>query len=1361
MDLPSILVNSARTGRLALLLTFATQDLLRSAPGVGPPSREYLARELAETFLDPSYATRPLAEVVELAISERHYDTVQSYLAGRYKDLLPDQAHALLPTFRWAALATTCIHVAIERAYDQAKTPLQRCSPIYKNGQSVDEALSAPGSLPLLKLHGCVTDSVDPAVPFILTPDQYATHRGGRNRLFERLESLAYEYPFVIFAESPSDQDFRAVVALFAAMPHPRPRSYVVLCTFTLADEKLLEAKGLSCIKGSMAGFLTALDGAIPAAARPLLEFVNSKAHPLERRIAVHGSRPSPDLISFLESEADLVDGTHVSTTNDPKAFYRGYFEDWSAIENNLDVRRTLADDITSEAILADADNQEIDQQLFAITGHAGSGKTVLLRRLAWDAATEYDRICVALRPSVQVRYAPVQELHRLTKSRILLFVDRLPDVGASLTQTLERAAADKIPITVIGTARTNAWHALQEALDSYLSAAYDVPYLDEREIDGLLALLAKHGSLGHLESQSLEQRREALAKKAGRQLLVALHEATLGKPFSDIVFDEFKSIENPAAQSLYLTTCVLHRLGVPVRAGLISRIHGIPFVRFKERLFQPLDQIVYSRLSARANDYEYHTRHPYIAEMVFERVLSGSHERFDEYVRIIGALDIDYLADRDAMRGLISARELLRLFSDLEMCRRIYKVAQERNPSEATIYQQEAIFEMKCGQGRFDVAAAALKRARELAPWNRSITHSLAELGFERSEAASTPAERAKLRRESKNILGTMSSGGLGNPADIHTLLKIHLEELSDAMNADDSPAFERKVKEIEKHLVDAHQRFPNDSYILDAESKFLAKIGDSPRALAALQRAFQTNKGSPYLALSLARACDAQGKPVDAIAVLKTSLEARPYDKDLHLALAKCWIDAGCGRNDDLLYHLRQAFTEGDNRHEAQFWYARQLYLHGKVDESYEHFRQLRSSARAGDRGAARAKMLDDADHIARCSGSIARAELNHAKVRRDQQGDTLVALAAGSPGFPWRQLGTGRRVTFEVAFNLFGPQAVNLRFEGGRDKAARKTRTVEAGELLPAAAAGPEVQPKEGASEQGEASVDLGLIIPLKEELRELQDVLKVPAEAVRDEELSEYYYRAALPCAVGPAYSVVWTMIGDMGPHHAAVATERMVRRWDPAILMMVGIAASLDKECLVGDVVIATQIDAYLENAKAVPKGGEKYSFERSGEVYRGPRDLIQMVRNFEFAHATEYQAWRTACETNGAAVLGEREFRELVNQGVIRDRALFVEGHLASGSIVAASTAFASWLRDRDRKVCALEMEAGGLMVASFERKDPVKTLVVRGLSDCGDERKAQMEGGHQLGLRKLAMRNVASLVSALVSAGVLPRRTR
>jgi hypothetical protein len=102
-----------------------------------------------------------------------------------------------------------------------------------------------------------------------------------------------------------------------------------------------------------------------------------------------------------------------------------------------------------------------------------------------------------------------------------------------------------------------------------------------------------------------------------------------------------------------------------------------------------------------------------------------------------------------------------------------------------------------------------------------------------------------------------------------------------------------------------------------------------------------------------------------------------------------------------------------------------------------------------------------------------------------------------------------------------------------------------------------------------------------------------------------------------------------------------------------------------------------------------------------------------------------------------------------------------LSGHIASGPIVAASSKFVDWIRRRDRTLVALEMEAAGLMGALYARLDVALALVIRGISDFGDERKSQIDATEGGLYRRVAMNNVRTrpTKTALFDAGYSAKR--
>jgi nucleoside phosphorylase len=174
---------------------------------------------------------------------------------------------------------------------------------------------------------------------------------------------------------------------------------------------------------------------------------------------------------------------------------------------------------------------------------------------------------------------------------------------------------------------------------------------------------------------------------------------------------------------------------------------------------------------------------------------------------------------------------------------------------------------------------------------------------------------------------------------------------------------------------------------------------------------------------------------------------------------------------------------------------------------------------------------------------------------------------------------------------------------------------------------------------------------------------------------------------------------------------------------------------------------------FLASGKAVSKNDEPYELRPGGAVYRAPRDIVNAVRNFEFTDRAAYDLWLDKCRLNADAMVDAPLIAKLREIELVRSVPALEQCHLASGPIVGASTPFSEWLLRRDREFFALDMEAGGAMLAASERVDPTRMIVVRGVSDYGDERKAEMDALGGGSLRRYAMRNAVELLFTLLNS--------
>jgi len=1031
VELPDFLKTQIREGKVVLVLGAGASRGAVGTNGATPPDGAHLARLIAERFLGGKFGTSSLSQISEYAISESSLVDVQEFIRSIFESFEPANFHRLIPRFRWHGLATTNYDRIIEKAYDAEIGRLQVVQPIISNGDRIQDALRSPDNVLLLKLHGCISRTANDECPLILTTDQYVQYKAGRSRLFTTLQEWAYDRPLVFVGHSIQDPDLRAILLELSTLGDKRARCFGVVPDVDDVAARYWETKKLTLLNGTCRDFLETLDRDIPNNTRVLAGLLRAQeGHPIAERFKDTNTVLSDTCRSFLASDVEHVRSA-TSERVEPKHFYRGMNPGWAAIEQNLDVRRALADTILTDVVLADPTDHPGTVEVILIKGHAGSGKSVLLRRVAWDAAHEYNAVALMLRPQGTLVVSAVRELLTAIDDRLYLFIDDAADRAREIIALLRDIGSEGKRLTLVLAERINEWNVGGGAVDPYLSEQYSIPYLELAEIGGLIDLLARHRALGTLEQATPAERVAAFDQRAGRQLLVALHEATLGRPFEDIIKDEYEHIVPTEAQEMYLSICVLNRLNVPVRAGLVARMHDIPFDYFEQRFFRPLEHVVQTAYDSLLRDHTYAARHPQIAEIVFQRVLVNAEDRLDKYLRCLRALNIDYSSDERAFRQMVRGRVVQELFSSSEMARHVFNVARDTVGADPFLFQQIALYEMNSENGSLGRATELLDQALLSAPYEVSIKHSKAELLLRLADTARTPLEREQRLREAMRIATSLRDDRPGRASGsypFHTIVKVGLMRLKDVLEEGaalvSDEGVSAAIRSVEDSLLDGLQRFPDDPYLLTSEAQLATLLKDSARAISAMRSAFRTNPRNSVIAVRLAKSLEAAGDSPGAKTTLKTGLDNNPGDKKLHYALATFLMRHEPEAADQTEYHLQRSFTNGDANYDAQLLYARQLYAKGDVDGAKARFRSL-SAAKVGPEIRDRMRYPLGGWF----SGRVVRMEATYCFVARDGIGDWVFVHRNAVDAAAWTTLRLGSRVRFQIAFTMKGQAAQNL--------------------------------------------------------------------------------------------------------------------------------------------------------------------------------------------------------------------------------------------------------------------------------------------------------------------------------------------
>src|SRR5215471_6564001 len=243
-----------------------------------------------------------------------------------------------------------------------------------------------------------------------------------------------------------------------------------------------------------------------------------------------------------------------------------------------------------------------------------------------------------------------------------------------------------------------------------------------------------------------------------------------------------------------------------------------------------------------------------------------------------------------------------------------------------------------------------------------------------------------------------------------------------------------------------------------------------------------------------------------------------------------------------------------------------------------------------------------------------------------------------------------------------------------------------------------------------------VDFGILVALKEELQAVLDVFSNFKEITEN---ADSWYRASIADDQGTSYEVVASFMTDMGPLEAQDLTSKMIRRWDPAYIVLVGIAGSFNKEIRLGDIVVSQQV-FYFDPGKAE---GKRIKYRPQG--YPCSMTLIRQQEALALDKAA-FTAWQKAARSSAGekvrklkrdALNEKKSAKEKGQAGHTALRAHCPKVHfgtIASGSLVVASKAKQRELLALHGKILATEMEGAGVLHATFRTEIPTPAIVIK-----------------------------------------------
>ncbi len=996
--------------------------------GTCPPSGNQLRDHLANKFLGTSHDTRDLSTIAEMAIQNGAgeplvFEEISNLLNG----FNPSPTHIKIANFRWRGFATTNYDTFIEQGYAGNSARKQTCLPFVKNTEPYDDRLRNEASpLPLLKVHGCINHRLDRDIPLVLSNEHHHRFQKNREHLFERLRQWAQNSPLIFVGYGLSDHHLRSL--FYDIDPGKRPQWYVVTPDADTHDRRFWASKNTDIIDGTFSEFVDILDKEVPELSRALSVSAGMVDAPYTRYFRSRDAG-SGALRSSLQFDLEYVHAGLGFDEVGPDKFYSGHDHGWCGIIRNYDFSRRVGENLLYSAL---DDNDSCEQRFFLLQGSAGAGKTIALRRAAFNAATELDELVFWLREAGQPRAEVLEELYGQTGKRPLLFVDRVSIHSDAILELLKRLKAKRIPITIIAAERAADWGSYCGSLEEeFPPSLHFLRRLSGREAEDLVDLLEHHNCLGLLKTRSKPERVAAFQSedRADRQLLVALHELTQGKPFEEIILEEFKRVTPDAARQLYLDVATMHQFGAVARAGAISRINGLRFSDFEKHFFEPLRDIISVVMDSYTGDKGYESRHTRVSSILFGVACTADTEKSAQLSRVLTGLDVGFSSDRRIVGKICKGRTIAQQFSDIGEARRVFDTAIQALPNSAFLYQQAAILEYLHDKGSLDSAYKLAENARSIDENNHIYIHTLAEVTRRKANAATSIVAKERLRSQSRSYLNEISISSSINDLTFCRLLIDeaidHLRRLPHKASDHELLEFDRRVADAVERLRRAQQDFPNEADFPSAEGYLWEKLGEEQKASQALTKAIAIHPRNSGVFARLSRIQRAGGSEADATKTLEEALIRFPNDKNVHLHAALLRIEAD-GDPSIVEYHFKSSFGPGDHNFDARYFFAEFLFKSGRVQECKELFDEIDAKAPVNFRKSSPASDDVITRRLTEFTGTVETVKDRYFFIRFGGYPVAIFSHISSLDDMTFDELRVGLVVVFRVRFNRRGPVA-----------------------------------------------------------------------------------------------------------------------------------------------------------------------------------------------------------------------------------------------------------------------------------------------------------------------------------------------
>lgn len=779
----------------------------------GCPSQAELVADIKNKFPKLDQEINGLLNVCEDFIETPDYklEELEQFITDKLRNLQPSDIYSTIVKYHWSAIFTTNFDDLIEKAYSANVS-----------SSNVFSIINYPNKAPpmdrtkvfLFKLMGTI--STRPENKMVLCRSDYTKMLSRRADYLSNLDDYVMDGIVIFAGYQISDRLITDMIDVVKDRIgfHRLPYSFLIVKNSTLSEKEKyrLDSHKIIPIYGTLEEFFEKLSNVTVITEPP--SAVESKG----KRIRVNGKELT---ISLREAEMyrdffQVVDEELLVAKGITKEdFFKGDINDFGAYAQDFDFKRDIYltneyKNPTGQHALKDRVVSELkkiepeENRVILVTGPPGVGKSVLLRRLAYDIS--YEGIAPVILFDRTRSYFDLKLL-----SAILVSLDRKFDAASGNTThrlktliIIDDPSVDPVRVKDYLSSRRRLAVILTAFRDNELeekriNQRFDLPQNEIFKIRQKLSPNEKTRIIKHLFEKKIitspdENWDLLLDKEFQNSFFATLYMLVqpARKPLNEIIYNQYTALD-ATAKKAFAFICAFHQFDSPINVELLVRALNCSYYDFVNDILPKTRGLIFDE-SVKGN-LLYTTHHRIIAKKTIEFFFPSPRQQKDLYLELFSAVRFKNRKEKELIEKLL-----------------IYQLSSYSKSTDLTKADKIEIFERVISQAEskallHHLGILLLDEGSNPAKAEEILLHALAI-----REAGKTP-QRTEIDQNIETSLGVLHS---------RNALKALKEQ---------KPAFqlvESEIKLAESHFLKARfGNYPNQ-HSYHAHAKMYLQIGD-----------------------------------------------------------------------------------------------------------------------------------------------------------------------------------------------------------------------------------------------------------------------------------------------------------------------------------------------------------------------------------------------------------------------------------------------------------------------------------------------------------------------------------------------------